>query len=69
MSQYPSFCHTFPIFLSKHLTTSPEEMFFMDIEKPSTFIMVKKGIKSNHNNCCLITDLFPSYILIEFTIF
>ena len=44
-------------------------MVFMDIEKPSTFIMVKKGIKSNHNNCCLITDLFPSYILIEFTIF
>ena len=44
--------HIYPSvdFLSKYLTTSPEEIFFMDIEKPFTFFMVKKGIKSNHNN-------------------
>ena len=32
---------------------SPEEFFVMDIEKTFTFIMVKKGIKSNHNNLLL----------------
>ena len=32
------------------LEESPEEIFFMDIEKPCTFFMVKKDIKSNHNN-------------------
>ena len=44
--------HIYPSvdFLSKYLTTSSEEIFFMDIEKPFTFFMVKKGIKSNHNN-------------------
>ena len=38
--------HIYPSvdFLSKYLTTSPEEIFFMDIEKPFTFFMVKKGI-------------------------
>ena len=29
---------------------SPEEILFMDTEKPLAFFMVKKGIKSNHNN-------------------
>ena len=44
--------HIYPSvdFLSKYLTRSPEEIIFMDIEKPFTFFMVKKGIKSNHNN-------------------
>ena len=62
MSQYPSFHYTFFIlfviylsfstvdFLKKHLTTSPEKISFMDFEKPFTFFMVKKGLKSNHNN-------------------
>ena len=35
---------------SKYLTASREELFFMGIEQPFTFFMVKKGIKSNHNN-------------------
>ena len=44
--------HIYPSidFLSKYLTKSSEEIFFIDIEKPFTFFMVKKGIKSNHNN-------------------
>ena len=37
-------------FLSKYLCGSPEEIFFMDIEKPFTFFMAREGIKSNHNN-------------------
>ena len=63
MSQYPSFCHTFPFyllhiyssvdFLLKYRTTSPEENFFIDIKKPFTFFMLKKGTKSNHNNLLL----------------
>ena len=68
MSQYPSFCHTFSIyllhiypsvdFLSKYCTTSPEENFFIDIEKPFTFFMLKKGTKSNHSNL-LSCDYWP----------
>ena len=44
--------HVYPSidFLSKYLTTSSEEIFFMIIEKPFTFFMVKKGIKGNHSN-------------------
>ena len=44
--------HIYPsiYFLSKYLTTSSEEIFFMDIEKPFTCFMVKKGTKRNHNN-------------------
>ena len=44
--------HIYPsvYFLSKYLTTCPEEIFFMDIGKSITFFMFKKGIKSNHNN-------------------
>ena len=43
--------HIYPSvdFLSKHLTTSFEVIFFMNTEQPFTFFMVKKGIKSNHN--------------------
>ena len=40
-------------FLSKYLTASPEEIFFMYIEKPYTFFKVKKSIKSNFNNLLL----------------
>ena len=55
MSQYPSFHYTFSIlfviylFFSWFSFTSPE-IFIMVIEKPFTFFMMKKGIKSNHNN-------------------
>ena len=40
--------HIYPSvdFLSKYLTTSAEEIFFMDTEKALTFFMAKKGIKS-----------------------
>ena len=58
MSQYPFFVTLFPfdllhiypsiVFLVKYLTMSSEEIFF--VEKPFTLFMVKKGIKSNHNN-------------------
>ena len=69
MSQYPSFHYTFSILFVTYLsfswfswkipiTASPEEFFFMDIEKPFTFFMVKKGIKSNHNNL-LLFDYWP----------
>ena len=58
MSQYPSFCYIFYLlhiypsvdFLSKYFTTSLEEFFFKGIEKSFTFFMVKKSIKSNHND-------------------
>ena len=40
-------------FLSKYLTASPEEIFFMDTEQSFTFFMVRKGIKSNHDNLLL----------------
>ena len=42
--------HFLLMLFQKNLTTSPEEIFFMDIENPFTFFMVKKCIKSNHNN-------------------
>ena len=47
-----SLLHIYPSvdFFSKYLTTSSEEIFSRDTEKPFTFFMVKKGIKSNHNN-------------------
>ena len=50
------FCYIFILqlmFFQKNLTTSPEEIFFMDIEKPFTFFMVKEDMKSNHNNLLL----------------
>ena len=44
--------HIYPSvdFLSKYLTASPEEMFLVDMNKPFSFSMLMKGIKSNHNN-------------------
>ena len=33
--------------------TTGQDFFFMDIEKPFTFFMVKRGIKSNNNNLLL----------------
>ena len=75
MSQYHSFHCTFSILFVTYLsfnwfswkipiTTSPEEFFFMDIEKPFTFFMVKKGIESNHNNLLTIyTLLAPLQIM------
>ena len=76
MSQYPSFHYTFSILFVTYLsfswfswkipiTTSPENFFFMDIEKPFTFFMVKKGIKSNHNNLLFNYWPCPSYIFIN----
>ena len=48
--------HIYPSidFLSKYLTVSSEEIVFMDIEKPFTFFIVKKGIKSNLNNFFMV---------------
>ena len=38
--------HIYPSvdFLSEYLTASPEEIFYMHIEKPFTFFKVKEGI-------------------------
>ena len=41
------------IFLENTYYYESRRIFFMDIEKPFTFFMVKKGIKSNHNNLLL----------------
>ena len=57
MSQNPFFLlhfvdYTYPSvdFLSIYVTTSPEEFFSIDIEKPITFFVVRKGIEINYNN-------------------
>ena len=61
-------CHTFILqMLSKYLTMSPEEIFFMDFEKPFTFFMVERVYKLTITIYChLITDPFSSYIFINF---
>ena len=41
------------IFLENTYYYESRRIFFMDVEKPFTFFMVKKGIKSNHNNLLL----------------
>ena len=46
------------IFLENTYYYESRRIFFMDIEKPFTFFMVKKGIKSNHNNL-LLFDYWP----------